>query len=135
MEILNTDYQLWHKSQITVDKRTSTGLTIGNVSVSKLSHRYTDGKNQTQFMYYHRTIVNFKKLSSGNKFFIHILVNIPRTGSDLAVYPRQFSGVCMIAYGIVGTTSNLNPDKVYDYHTAFDIKPTEVVLILIEIRK
>ena len=33
----------------------------------------------------------------------------------------------MIAYGIVGTVSNIDPDKVYDYHTAFDIKPTEVV--------
>ena len=78
-------------------------------------------------MYYHRIIVNFKKLSSGNKFFLHILVNIPQEGTDLGVYPRQFSGVYMIVYGIVGTTSNLDPDKVYDYHTAFDIKPTEVV--------
>ena len=42
LEILNTDYQLWHKSQISVDKGTSTGLSIGNVSVSKLSHRYLD---------------------------------------------------------------------------------------------
>ena len=32
----------------------------------------------------------------------------------------------MIAYGIVGTVSNIDPDKTYDYHTAFDIKPTEV---------
>ena len=27
----------------------------------------------------------------------------------------------------MGTFSNIDPDKVYDYHTAFDIKPTEVV--------
>ena len=33
----------------------------------------------------------------------------------------------MIAYGIVGTVSNIDPDKTYDYHTAFDIHPTEVV--------
>ena len=33
----------------------------------------------------------------------------------------------MIAYGIVETTSNLDPDNVYDYHTAFDIHPTQVV--------
>ena len=32
----------------------------------------------------------------------------------------------MIAYGIVGTANDVDPDKVYDYHTAFDIKPTEV---------
>ena len=127
LEILNTDYQLWHKSQITVDKGTSTGLSIGNVSVRKLSHRYSDSKGQTQFMYYHRIIVNFRKLSSGNKFFLHILVNIPQDGTDLAIYPRQFLGVYIITYGIVGTFSNIDPDKVYDYHTAFDIKPTEVV--------
>ena len=59
LEILNTDYQLWHKSQISVDKGTSTGLSIGNVSVRKLSHRYSDSKGQAQFMYYHRVIVNF----------------------------------------------------------------------------
>ena len=127
MEILNDDYQLWHKSKISVDKGTSTGLSIGNVSVRKLSHRYSDSKGQTQFMYYHRIIVNFRKLSSGNRFFLHILVNIPQDGTDLAVYPRQFSGVYIITYGIVGTFSNIDPDKVYDYHTAFDIKPTEVV--------
>ena len=127
LEILNTDYQLWQKSQITVDKGTSTGLSIGNVSVRKLSHRYSDSKGQTQFMYYHRIIVNFKKLSTGNKFFLHILVNIPQTGTDLGVYLRQFSGVYMIAYGIMGAVSNIDPDKTYDYHTAFDIRPTEVV--------
>ena len=90
LEILNTDYQLWHKSQITVDKGTSTGLSIGNVSVRKLSHRYSDSKGQTQFMYYHRVVVNFRKLSSGNKFFLHIVNSIPQDGTDLAVYPRQF---------------------------------------------
>ena len=127
VEILKTDYQLWHKSQISVDKGTSTGLSIGNVSVRKLSHRYSDPKGQSQFMYYHRIIVNFRKLTTGNRFFLHILVNIPQDGTDLAVYPRQFSGVYMITYGIMGTTSNLDPDKVYDYHTACDIKPTEVV--------
>ena len=79
------------------------------------------------FMYYHRIIVNFRKLSTGNRFFLHILVNIPQDGTDLAVYPRQFLGVYIITYGIVGTFSNIDPDKVYDYHTAFDIKPTEVV--------
>ena len=127
LEILNADYQLWHKSQITVDKGTSTGLSIGNVSVRKLSHRYSDSKGQTQFMYYHRIIVNFRKLSSGNKFFLHIVNSIPQDGTDLSMYPRQFSGVYIIAYGIVGTVSNIDPDKTYDYHTAFDIHPTQVL--------
>ena len=127
LEILNTEYALWHKSQISVNKETSTGLSIGNVSIRKLSHRYTQSNGQPQFMYYHRIIVNFRKLSTGNKFFLHILVNIPQDGIDLATYPSQFSGVYIITYGIVGTFSNIDPDKVYDYHTAFDIKPTQVV--------
>ena len=131
LELLNTDDQLWHKSQISVDKGSSTGLSVGNVSLRKLSHRYSDSRGQTQYMYYDRVIVNFRKLSSGNKFFLHILVNIPQTGTDLAVYPRQFSGVYMIAYGILGTFSNIDPDKVYDYHTAFDIRSNEVVYKLI----
>lgn len=36
IEILNTDCLLWHKARISVDKSTSQGLTIGNVSVRKL---------------------------------------------------------------------------------------------------
>ena len=127
LEILNTDYNLWNNTQISVDKGTSTGLSIGNLGVKKLSHNYTDSTGKTQTMYYHRIIVNFRKLSSGNKFFLHILVDILRGGYNLATYPRQFLGVYIIAYGIMGTFSNIDPDKVYDYHTAFDIKPTEVV--------
>ena len=33
----------------------------------------------------------------------------------------------MIAYGVFGKVSSIDPKKTYDYHTAFDIKPTEVV--------
>ena len=42
LEILNTDYQLWHKTQISVDNNTSQGLQLGNVSVKKLQHGFTD---------------------------------------------------------------------------------------------
>ena len=127
LEILNTDYTLWDKTQISVDKGTSTGLSIGNVGKRKLSHRYTDPTGKTQTMYYHRIIVNFRKLSSGNKFFLHILVDISNRGYNIAKHPLIFQGVYITTYGIVGTFSNIDPDKVYDYHTAFDIKPTEVV--------
>ena len=127
LEILNTDYNLWNETQISVNKGTSTGLSIGNVSVRKLCHRYTSSNFRTKVMYYHRIIVNFRKLSSGNRFFLHILVNISNRGYNISKYPRIFKGVYIIADGIVGTFSNIDPDKVYDYHTAFDIKPTEVV--------
>ena len=126
LEILNIDYQLWHKTQISVDDNTSQGLQLGNVSVKKLQHSFTDSKSQTQFMYYHRVIINFKKLTTGSRFFIHILVNIPNNGNDLSVYPLQFSGVYMIAYGIMSKVSNIDPDKVYDYHKSFEIYRSQV---------
>ena len=126
LEILNTDYLLWHKTQISVDNTSSQGLQLGNVSIKKLQHRFTDSKGQTQFMYYHRAIINFKKLTTGNMFFIHILVNIPNNGNDLNVYPLQFSGVYMIAYGIMSKVNNIDPNKVYDYHKAFEIYRTQV---------
>ena len=47
LELLNNFYPIWNKTQISVDKGTSTGLTIGNVIVKKLSHRYTDSNNKT----------------------------------------------------------------------------------------
>ena len=48
IEILNTDYQLWHKAKVSVDRATSKGLTIGSVSVKKFSHRYLDSKKQSR---------------------------------------------------------------------------------------
>ena len=111
LEILNTDYELWHKSQISVVRGTSQGLAIENVGVKKLTHRFTNSKGQTEFMYCHRIIANFKKLLTGNPFFLHILVNIPQDGSDLAIYPKNFTGVYMIAYGIMSKVSNIDPDK------------------------
>ena len=111
LEILNTDYNLWNRTQISVDKGTSRGLTIGNVTIKNFSHSYTDSRGKTATIYYHRIIVNFPKLSSGNRFFLHILVNIPLSSVIHYRFPYKFSGVYMIAYGIVGTFSNIDPDK------------------------
>lgn len=61
IEILITDHQLWHKSRISTGKATSKGLTIGNVVVKKLSHRYIDSSNSTEFMCCQKVIVNFRK--------------------------------------------------------------------------
>ena len=33
----------------------------------------------------------------------------------------------MIAYGVFGRVSSIDPQHTYDYHTVFVIKPTEVV--------
>ena len=127
LELLNGDNKLWNKTQITIDKGTSSGLQIENINIRKLTHKYTDSSSQTQNMYYHKAIVNFKKLSSGNKFFLHIQVNILQVGGDLNNYPQQFLRSYIVVYGILGKFNNIDPDKVYDYHKAFIIQPTQVV--------
>ena len=50
-----------------------------------------------------------------------------QSGIDLNTHPTNFNKYYLIAYGILGEAMDLDPDKTYDYHTAFDIKPTEVV--------
>ena len=50
-----------------------------------------------------------------------------QSGIDLNTYPTNFNKYYLIAYGILGETMDLDPNKTFDYHTAFDIKPTEVV--------
>ena len=44
IEILNSDDKLWHTSRVLIDKSTSQGLTIGNVSVRRFNHGYVDSK-------------------------------------------------------------------------------------------
>ena len=40
LEFLNSDYTLWHKTQINVDHQSSSGLTFHSESVKKLTHTY-----------------------------------------------------------------------------------------------
>lgn len=44
----------------------------------------------------------------------------------MTVYPKNWTENYIIAYGILGSVSNIDPDKVYDYHTAFEIKSTKM---------
>ena len=123
VEILNKEYFLWNKTIISVDELTSAGIRNPTFSVKKFRYNYKDEKNHPKTIYYHRLIVNFyKSVSPPN--FLHILVNIPL--SLLNSYPSKFTGTYIIAYGIQGRAIDVDADKVYDYHTAFDIKPTEV---------
>ena len=79
-------------------------------------------------MYYHRLIINFNKTAQSHPYFLHLLADIPHLQGNLNVYPKKFSGTYIVAYGILGQVSDVDADKVYDYHTAFDIKPTEILL-------
>ena len=112
-----------HCLSVSVDRATSQGLTIGNVSVKKFSHRYLDLKNSPEFMYYRWLIIHLKlKTAASHPYnFLHLLVDIPQVGSDLGVYPQNWTKNYVIAYGILGQVSDVDTDKVYDYHTSFNV--------------
>ena len=127
IEILNLDYQLWHKSVATTDKTTSHGLTIDGVVLQKFSHRYTNNNGSVEYMYYIKTIVNFQKTAPDPLYSLRLYVDIPQTGNDLGTYSANWTKKWIIAYGVYGKTSSIDHQKTYDYHTAFDIKPTKVI--------
>ena len=126
IEILNRDYQSWHKSVATIDKTKSQGLTIDGAAVQKFSHRYTNNSGSVEYMYYIKIIVNFKKNAPNPIYSLHLYVDIKQNGGDLNMYPANWTKNWIIAYGAFGKTSSIDPQKTYDYHTAFDIKPTKV---------
>ena len=126
IEILNSDYQLWHKSVATIDKTTSKGVSVAGFTVQKFSHRCTNSSGNTAYMYYIKITVNFQKTASGTFYSLDLYVNIPQSGIDLNNYPKNWTNNWMISYRVFGKVSSIDPQKTY-YHTAFDIKLTEVV--------
>ena len=77
-------------------------------------------------MYYHRVIVSFRKTAANPCYQLQLFVDIPQDGTDLQTYPEHFTGNYEIAYGILRSSTDLNGDKIYDFHTAFDIEHTKV---------
>ena len=124
-EFLTPDSTIWNKSQITVDHSSSSGITFHSESVKKLTHTYYYPSSNLNYIYYHRVIVSFTKNSSGRSF-LHVTVNIPNNNGDLNSYPNDFTKYYVIVYGINGAVGNIDPDRSYDYHKAFDIESSKV---------
>ena len=78
-------------------------------------------------MYYVKITVNFQKTVTNLFYSLHLYVNIPQASIDLNTYPANWTKNWIIAHGVFGKVSSIDPQKTYDYHTALDIKPTEVV--------
>ena len=72
IEILNSDYQLWHKSVATIDKTTSRGVKIASFTVHKFSHQYTNSNGSVKYMYYIKIIVSFQKTVSNLLYSLHL---------------------------------------------------------------
>ena len=82
-------------------------------------------------LYYIRFVVNFIKTSDSTLYSLHEKVDIKKVGTDLSTYAAKWAENCIVAYALLGkyTTIDLEltVELIYDYHTAFDIKPREVV--------
>ena len=112
IEILNSDYQLWHKSVAAINKTTSKGVPVAGFTVQKFSHQYTNSSGNTAYMYYIKIIVHFQKTVSGTFYSLDLYVNIPQTGIDLNTYPKNWTNNWMIAYGVFGKVSSIDPQKI-----------------------
>lgn len=77
-------------------------------------------------MYYIKIIINLKKTAPDPLYSLHLYADIKQNGGDFNMYPANWTKNWIIAYGVFGKTSSIDPPKTYDYHTAFDIKPTKV---------
>ena len=77
-------------------------------------------------MYYHRVIVNFRKTAANPLYQFHLLVDIPQDGTDLQMHPQNVTGNYIIAFGVIGSVSDIDADKVYDYNAAFNIEKTKM---------
>ena len=97
LEILTTDYELWHKSITTFDTTTSQGVTVKNWHVNKYSHEYRTSSNQVEYMYYHKLLVTFSKTAEYTPYFLHIQDVMAQSGIDLNTYPTNFNKYYLIA--------------------------------------
>ena len=126
LELLIGDYQLWHKANAAVNTVGSTGVSVSHHDVKKFSQRYTNNSGSVECMYYIRIIINFQKTDS-TPHILNIHFGVDQSRIDLNTYPSNWTKTWIIVYGVFGKFNNIDSGKVYDYHTAFDIKPTEVV--------
>ena len=86
------------------------------------------GTDRHVWIYYTKTIVNFKKGGS-IPFWLYYTVHIDKEGFDLHTYPERYVGMYMAAYGVRGIHSDVN-SGVYDAHKAFEIDKTKMKMLV-----
>ena len=129
IELMALDYNVWHKTQIIIEKHSpAAGETIHSCISQKFSHRFINSTGNKQFMYYHTTIIQFQKDDVITSSFVYFTVNMDQIGADLGLYPNRFiANIFLVACGIVGKVHDINTDdRVYHYHKAFDIESTKM---------
>ena len=107
-----------------------TDLQADSFDITKIDNLMPQDDNYHQYNHkvLYTTIIKDQQGGYSDTFYsLDLYVNIPQSGIDLNTYPKNWIKNWMIAYGVFGKVPSIDPQKTYDYHTAFDIRPTEVV--------
>ena len=107
-----------------------TDLQADSFDITKIDNLMPQDGNYHQYNHkvLYTTIIKDQQGGYSDTFYsLDLYVNIPQSGIDLNTYPKNWIKNWMIAYGVFGKVPSIDPQKTYDYHAAFDIRPTEVV--------
>lgn len=111
----NKDLLIYNKTGISIQG--SSSISIEGHNTQKYQYQYSTGN----FLYYTKTLVQFKKISGSAPVFVYFTVNCEKQGSDLDKYPQVFKdNIYIVSYGRDGITDHVDSD-VYDYHRSYDI--------------
>ena len=123
VERYNRDYKTWQREQTYVN---GTGVWVRPYNITKLQYHY--GVNNT--LYYTKTLIKFKKISSSAPVFVYYTVHFDDNGGDLNTYPKDFiNQIYLVAYGVEGLEDNVDTE-VYDAHEAFEIDKTKMKMLV-----
>ena len=101
-------------------------MTIGGSISRKFSHKYTTSAGQVEYNSYIRFIVNFKKTVESAPYSLHVKVDIKKVGNDLSTYASKWTQNYIVANCLQDKFTTIDPG-LYDYYTAFHIKPTKII--------
>lgn len=123
IESFFTDSKLQDKASIYMN-----GVSVYVESYETKKYSFDAGTTSNIWIYYTRTIVNFRKGGSP-PIYLYYTVHIDKDGTDLDTYPERYSWVYTVAYGIRGNHSNVE-SNVYDAHKAFEIDKTKMKMLV-----
>lgn len=125
LELIVGDVFLGQKAVITSTTAMSSGVFINGLKSQQYTYHYNDNGGQSRQSCYWRSLISLTK-TGNNPHIVHIKVQMDQKGSDLSSYPSLYDRIYVIAYGISGFALDIDSNKVFDYHNAFNIEQTKV---------
>ena len=118
IDLYNKDALIYGKSKIYIQ---GTGVWIEGHETKKFTYKY----GRTNFLYYAKIMVKFKKTSGSPPVFLYSTVDYEGKNGDLDSYPDNFADdVYMAAYGVDGLVDTVD-SEVYDTYTNEHVRSFE----------